>query len=59
MSHRFEFYSLYLANLACNDSLSAHWAAILDFVYILVLCICGKDHEPGKSSMQSALRKNW
>ena len=21
----------------------AHWATILDFVYILVLCICGQD----------------
>ena len=39
----YEFYSLYSANSDSCYSLLAHWAAILDFIYILVLCICGND----------------
>ena len=39
----YEFYNFYSANISRCDSFSAHWAAILDFVYILVLCHCGQD----------------
>ena len=39
----YEFYNFYSAITSCCDSLSAHWAAILDFVYVLVLCNCGQD----------------
>ena len=39
----FEFNSLYSSNSAHRDSLPALWPAIFDFVYFLVLCICGKD----------------
>ena len=39
----YEFYNFYSANTSHRDRLSAHWAAILDFVYVLVLCNCGQD----------------
>ena len=39
----YEFYNFYSANASRRDSLSAHWAAILDFVDVLVLCHCGQD----------------
>ena len=39
----YEFYNFYSANTSSCDSFSAHWAAILDFVYILVLCNCSQD----------------
>ena len=39
----YEFYNFYSANTSRCDSFSAHWAAILDFVYILILCNCGQD----------------
>ena len=39
----YEFYNFYSAKTSCHDSLSAHWAAILNFVYVLVLCNCGQD----------------
>ena len=50
----YEFYNLYLANSSRRDSLSAHWAAILDFVYVLVLCNCGQDR--GTSEEFDAVR---
>ena len=40
----YEFYNFYSANTSRRDSFSAHWVAILDFVYVLVLCNCGQDH---------------
>ena len=39
----YEFYNFYSANTSLRDSFSAHWAAILDFVYVLVLRYCGQD----------------
>ena len=39
----YEFYNFYSANTSRRDSFSAHLAAILDVVYILVLCYCGQD----------------
>ena len=44
----YEIYNLYSANSSCRDSLTAHWAAILDFVYVLVLCNCGQDRGTSK-----------
>ena len=48
----YEIYNLYSANSSRRDSLSVHWAAILDFVYILVLC--GQDR--GTSEEFDAVR---
>ena len=39
----YEFYNFYSANTSRRESFSAHWAAILDFVYILVFCNCSQD----------------
>ena len=39
----YEFYNFYSAKTSRHDSFSGHWAAILDFVYVLVLCTCGQD----------------
>ena len=40
----YEIYNLYLANSSRPDSFGPNWAAILDFVYVLVLCNCDQDH---------------
>ena len=44
----YEFYSFKSTNSLRRNILSENWAAILDFVYILVLCICGKDSGTSK-----------
>ena len=50
----YEIYNLYSANSSRPDKVSAHWAAILDFVYVLVLCNCG--HDLGTSEEFDAVR---
>ena len=54
----YEFYNLYSANSSRRDSLSVHWAAILDFVDVLVLCNCGKDRGTSEEFDAVSLAKN-